>query len=247
MERIKSLNQYKKIVLLIITVMMLTFTIIYPLIISKVGFLFNDTILVPSEESGKTIYSGKIKGELATFTVFDDNHVEYQYGDKLYGPYTIKENPTAIPNEQGWGDNQIGIELYEGDKMIFHGGVFSLGDRLLITSQDGILENSHINAIIGDTTKADPTKPTISAIIEIMLGENSTHKGEWFGWVGGMFICLITAISILFTDELFKFSLSYRIKNTQHVEPSEWEVASRYLTWSIAPILALIVFIIGLQ
>ena len=43
-------------------VMMLAFTVIYPIVTGRSGFLYEDTILVPAEEDGCTVYSGKIYG-----------------------------------------------------------------------------------------------------------------------------------------------------------------------------------------
>ena len=74
-----------------------------------------------------------------------------------------------------------------------------------------------------------------------------THKGEWFAWFGALFICALNAISILFADELFRWNLAFRIRNADHAEPSDWEIAGRYIGWTVLSIMALVLFIIGLQ
>ena len=94
MERVKRLGRYPKIILLIITVMMLVFTILYPIVTARVGSLYEDTILVPAEEGGATVYSGKIHGLETIFTVSADKTVVFQYGDTVYGPYIAKEDLT---------------------------------------------------------------------------------------------------------------------------------------------------------
>jgi len=99
MEKIKSLNGYQKGILIFMIVMALIFAVIYPMTISRVGYRYNDAILVPTQENGKTIYTGKVQGETAKFTVSEDNSIEFQYGDKSYGTYTMKEDPTAIPKD----------------------------------------------------------------------------------------------------------------------------------------------------
>lgn len=43
--------------------MTLLFFAIYAVTISRVGFKYVDTILVPGQEKGNTVYSGKIKGQ----------------------------------------------------------------------------------------------------------------------------------------------------------------------------------------
>ena len=63
MEKIKSLNRYQKGVLIFMIAMALVFAVIYPMTISQVGFEYKNTILVPSQEDGSTVYSGKIQGK----------------------------------------------------------------------------------------------------------------------------------------------------------------------------------------
>ena len=112
-ERIKNLNKYQKGFLAAIIAMVLIFTVVYAVTISRVGFAYKDVILVPSEENGVTVYSGKLEGQKAQFTVSEDNSVVFQYGDKIYGPYTSIEDPTAIPQDHAMKHYMTGVELYE--------------------------------------------------------------------------------------------------------------------------------------
>ena len=50
LARVKVLGRYQKILLLLMAVMILAFTVIYPIVTARSGFLYEDTILVPSEE-----------------------------------------------------------------------------------------------------------------------------------------------------------------------------------------------------
>ena len=52
---------------------------------------------------------------------------------------------------------------------------------------------------------------------------------------------------ILFADELFRWNLAFRIRNAEDAEPSELELAGRYITWTVLPLAALAVFVIGLR
>ena len=49
MDRIKELGRYQMILLLLMAVMILAFTVTYPIVTARSGFLYEDTILVPSE------------------------------------------------------------------------------------------------------------------------------------------------------------------------------------------------------
>ena len=101
MDRINSLNVYQKCILIVMLAAVLIFSVIYPVTISKSGFLYRDTILVPTEENGNTVYSGKIQGEETAFIV-SENTVAFRHGSKDYGLYILKEDPTAIPKRKTW-------------------------------------------------------------------------------------------------------------------------------------------------
>lgn len=62
-----------------------------------------------------------------------------------------------------------------------------------------------------------------------------------------MLLCLVNALSILFADELFRWNLAFRIRDAEWAEPSEWELAGRYIGWTVLAVLALVIFVIGLQ
>ena len=65
--------------------------------------------------------------------------------------------------------------------------------------------------------------------------------------MNGLLICVVTVISILFADELFRLDISFKIRDVERAEPSDWEIACRYISWTVFPLIAMILFIIGLQ
>ena len=237
------------------TAMALIFAVIYPRTISRVGYRYNDAILVPIEENGKTVYSGKIKGEQAQFIVSNDNTVVFNYGDKIYGPYTVKEDITAIPKDDEMSGSMTGIEVREGDDILFRGGVMDLGGLYWLYSEDGTSDNMiGFSYVTGDGIERDENgnpidkmKPSTSTIYELVSNPKLTHKGEGFAWFGAVFICILNALSILFADELFRWNLAFQIRNVEHAQPSDWEITGRYIGWTAMAIMALVLFIMGLQ
>ncbi len=253
MNRINRLGRYQKGLLLFMIVMILVFTGIYSVVISREGFEYKDTILVPNEENGDIVYSGKIQGEQASFTISGGEQVRFRYGDKTYGPYTFKEDPTAVPQDSEWGDSLTGVELRLGDEILFRGGVLN-GNYRWLFNEDGSIEDIAVSVTPGNGTviyengtALDRMEPSVSSIVELMLGTNLTHKGEWFAWLCGILVCIVTAISILFADEIFRWNLSLQIRNADQAEPSDLEIAGRYIGWTALAIGALILFITGLQ
>ena len=254
MGKIKNLGLFQKIELVFLAALVLIFAVVYSVTIAKEGVVYENVILVPSEEKDNTIYSGKIKGEYAKFIVSKDKIVEFYHGDKIYGPYIAKEDPSAIPEKQEFSDSMRGLELYEGDKLLFRGGIMEHSDDKWIFDEDGNLQHMFISWETSNGTEydengniIDPLEPTIYEIIDLMDGPEMTHKGDWEAWLAGTVICIFTAIYILFADEMFRWDLAFRIRNAEHAEPSECEIAGRYIAWVVLPIIALVLFVMGLR
>ena len=155
MTRIKALNRYQKAVLIVMGVMILIFTVLYFRTISRVGFEYQDVIFVPYQENGSTVYSGKFRGKQSQFTVSENNTVVFQWGDTVYGPYTAKEDPTAIPMLEELAESMTGVELYQGEEVLFRGGVLKTEDIFWLYHEDGGLENIGISFIDSDGVERD--------------------------------------------------------------------------------------------
>lgn len=253
MERIKALNRYQKAVMIFMIVVALLFTVLYPLTISRVGFAYKTAILVPSRESGGTVYSGKLNWQLARFTVSEDKTVLFQYGDKTYGPYTAKYDPSAIPKDDEDAQHMTGVELRCGEDILFRGGVMDVGEFRWLYNEDGTPADVgiyvEVDGVVWDENGdlIDPVEPSAGKILELMGGPELTHKGEWLGWLTGVAVCVLNALTVLFADELFRFGMAFRIQDADRAEPSDLEIAGRYVTWTLFAAAALALFIVGLR
>ena len=254
MEKFKSFNHYQKGILIFLIAMALVFAVVYSVTISRVGFAYKGAILVPSQENGSTVYSGKIRGQQAHFTVSEDKTVVFQHGEKTYGPYSVKEDPTAIPKDEKMAEYMTGVELRQGEDILFRGGVWDTGDSYWLYNEDGTLANFGLSYVTSDGIERDangnvidPVEPSASTILELVNGPDLQHKGEWFAWFGAVFLGGLNALSILFADELFRWNLAFRIRHADYAEPSDWEIAGRYVGWTVLTIVALVLFIIWLE
>ena len=253
LKRIKSLNRYQKGVLLVMAAMVLVFTAAYAVVISREGIAYhNGALLVADREDGVTTYSGRVLGEPAVFTVWEDKRLTFQYGDHVYGPYTLKEDPSAVPANIGLVDSLTGLELRRGDEILFRGGMLD-GDYRQLYNEDGSLADFGISIVTNtgvmmdeNGTVIDPMEPAVSTIVSLLMGPRLTHKGQWSIWLIGVLACVLTAVTILYADELFRRRLSLQIRNAELAEPSDWEITNRYIAWTVLPVLALILFIAGL-
>lgn len=253
-ERIRRLDRYQKGVMLVVAAMIIVFTVLYPVTILRVGFEYNDSILVPEQIDGGTVYSGRIGGERASFTVTADGTVEFVCGDVSFGPYTAREDPSAVPADMRTETDVTGVELFERERLIFRGAVEEFGGRYLLFDEDGNTHGADIRVSFnggsvydGDGNLVDPIEPGAGTIIELMRSPELTHKGSWLMWLLGIFACAVTVCSILFADELFRWNLSFSIRNADRAEPTDWEIATRYISWTVLPIMALVIFILGLR
>ena len=252
MERIKELDRYQKGILLLLVIMAAVFLVIYCAVTSRVGFRYHDSILVPETQGDSTVYSGRLQGQDAAFTV-SDNSVTFRLGQTEYGPYTVKEDPTAIPDEEELAGSMTGIEVWERDCVLFRGGVLDLTGTRLLYREDGrtvfhyTVSTGSGTMIDSDGNVIDPLEPSVHTVLELLEGPELTRKGYWIAWFGCLFFSAITAVTILFADELFRFHLSFRVADAYGAEPSEWEIAGRYISWTVMTVMLFVIYIIGLQ
>ncbi|NLM05900.1 MAG: hypothetical protein GX219_03145 [Tissierellia bacterium] len=253
MERFKSLNKFQKFILIFQLAMVLVFFFLFIKVTSRVGYEYLDTVLVPVEEDGRTVYSGKIDGSEGKFIVTDDKTVTFKYGGKTYGPYTAKEDRSAIPDDFWAIGEKTGLELYKGYELIFRGVRVKDGDKISLYKEDGspndfsiqdLLDGRHL--VDKDGNLIDDMEPSPSDILNLMYKPRLTSKGNWQGWVFGLFFSIINIVSILFADELFRLNLSFQIRDVESVDPSDWEIASRYILWVFLTLITLAYFIVGL-
>jgi hypothetical protein len=253
MERIKDLSLYGKLLLLALIVMALVFAVVYPVVAAREGYLYNDQILVPGTENGNTIYSAQVKGEQWRITVTPDKTVTFRCGEKEYGPYTAKIDPTAIPKEDNLANLMTGVEVREGDDIRFRGGIFDTGSYWIMVNEDGTNANFTISVGSGGTVLGpdgeiiDPMEPSVATVLKLMQGPELTHKGHGGFCFLGVFVSVIAAVQILFADELFRWHFIFRARNPEDIEPSDWELTIRPIAWTIMVAMALWVYIKGLQ
>lgn len=254
MQRIKNLNGYQKGLLLLLLAMALVFAVVYHMTIARVGVLYQNAIFVPAEENGVTVYSGKLRGKKAEFTVSADKTVSFRCDGQTYGPYTVKEDPTARPEDEFGREGMTGVEIRDGEELLFRGGFWQSDGSFWLRNADGSMDLGMQTYVVENGVKKDsdgniidPAKPSASDILRLVFDPELTHKGSWLAWLGAVFISFLTAVSILYADELFRWDLSFQIQNAEAAEPSEWEMMKRYISWTVFVIAALIVYFLGLQ
>lgn len=54
----------------------------------------------------------------------------------------------------------------------------------------------------------------------------SKGKGNWLIWFAGIFFTALFIVDILFADELFRYRMSFRIREPEKAEPSARKLAA---------------------
>ena len=118
------------------------------------------------------MYAGEIHGQTACFTVTEDKTVVFQHGDKIYGPYTEIEDPTAIPKDEELANYMTGVELRQGDDILFRVGVLENSDFNWLYTENGEIESVRISYVTNDgieryehANAIDPLEPSASTIL----------------------------------------------------------------------------------
>lgn len=247
MKRFKQLSVLQKAILIGICAMALVFCVLYPMTLARVGYAFRGAILTPAQTDVGTVYSGKVHGEKVSFTVDASGAATYRGGGAVFGPYTVREDASAVPAEfLRYDMPSTGVELRRGDEAIFRGCLRDNGEYRMLYDENGKLDDLSLFFSDGEQTPA-AEEPTALEVLALLIDMQPEHKGQWSVGALALLICVMTAASILYADELFRWGLSFRVRDPEAAEPSDWELASRYFTWIALPMIALAMFIMGLQ
>lgn len=257
MKRLKALDLFQKGILIALAVMIVLFTVLYIRANSRSGIVYKNTFLYRGTEGENIVYSGTLHDKPAQFTVGPDGKVLYRYGDKSFGAYLVNRDDSIIPNMYR-GEAEAGVEIFLNGEKLFRGTVYE-GDWLIDESGNYVMPSPYIimggqvyadggnggNAVNVDPV--DPDEPSLNAIAKFALGLDQTNKGSWVAWLVCVLLSIGIALSILYADELFRWSMSFHIRNADRAEPSDWELTFRYFGWFFASVAVLVMFIFGLN
>ena len=98
-------DRLKKTLPIVLIVIVAVFSLLYFFIGRQYGVEYQDALYFPATEGDTMVYSAKVDGQSASFTV-EGNTVTYHWGDTVYGPYTVREDPTAAPGGE-WRSDQL--------------------------------------------------------------------------------------------------------------------------------------------
>ncbi|MBE6866742.1 MAG: hypothetical protein E7492_07295 [Ruminococcaceae bacterium] len=256
MERIKNMDKYYKVLAALSLVMVIVFAFAYHITVAKVGYAFNDAILVPVKENNTTVYTGEAFGHSLDVTVTDDKTVTFDYSHKSYGPYTVIYDETAVANIEDNSRKLTGVEIRNGEEIFFRGGFFeSFGGEksIWLYNENGDIDGFDIYYVDSDGVERDADGnlvdrlvPSAGTILELTHQPTLTHKGDWQAWFYGTALLLLNIVLMMFEKELFHWGLSFEIRNADKAQMSGWGKTSRRISSTILVVVVLLLYTVGL-
>lgn len=250
-NRIRKLNWYQKVLLIVILAMILIYPFLYHNTIARKGIAFHEVILEESSEGNARVYSGKLYDCPVSFTLNADKSVVFKFNDDVYGPYEYKDDNSIITDKDH--PDEKGIEISLNGQTVFRGTVFPINntDCWLYNADGSQYYNNEVIAEISQSKSGYTEYTTVlmpmDVIAHLMVGMEPVHKGNWMYYGFSVVFCIIVALSILYADEIFRFGLHFTIKDPEKAEPAEWEIISRYVDWTLLVFLIYQLFSAGLN
>lgn len=243
-ERWLEMTWFQRGLLLLQAFLILLFLLMYCTIGRQQVVWYDGAALRCHTDGQTTTYSGRVDGQAAVITVSPGPVVEYRLGDALYGPYSIISDPSAVPSEEAMPIMPVdiqalsGVEIRQGDRVLFRGSYLHSGSMFLAFDETGYWATS--------SALASDSGPSAGDILQIALAPEIVQREHIEAFMLGLFLCVVCAVSIVYADELFRFHLAFRIRNAEDAEPSDWELFGRSVSWIVLTVSALLSFILGL-
>lgn len=251
MNRWRALTPFPRIMLCIQAGLLLLFTALYLTLGIQRGIEFQEQFLRQTKRGEDTVYTGTLDGKTVELTYTPSGALFYRWGNVEYGPYTLTEDPTALPPSETMG-RVTGVELRLDGEILFRGG-YGL-DGFYLVNEDGtkpnrleIIANGTAYGLDGSRQIYEEGLSITRAISLLLEGPSLRSRVDGEGYFLGTLVVVINAVAILFADELFRWNLRWSIRHPERAEPSEWELFSRGFSWVVLTIVALIGYMMGLS
>lgn len=242
-----DMSWFRRVLLILMLAEILGFAIAMVVAVNRLGMEYSNELFYPRTEGDVTWYEGRVDGEKAAFSVTPDGTVEYRWGEYDYGPYQVVEDPTAVPA----GHDGIGVEVRQGDEVLFR-GCYQPGSTVSLIDENGdrfIADAFSFHVVGAVQTEEDlqeQNTPGPSVLVQAAMGPELTHKGDVGLYLMTTIIALLNLVQILFPEALFRLGLVLRVSNIDDVEPSEWYIFTEHVEWVILTGLCLVGYAVAL-
>ena len=205
-------DKVKKVLLLVLAALVALFGVLYwRSAAGPEGVAYRDVLYFPTQELEALVYTGKADGQTVSYAVGSDGSVTCRVGETVHGPYTIREDPSAVPD--GYEGSQ-GIEIRLGDEVLFRGCYLPRSTLSLIQEDGEPLWGSSSYAFASDgtilgengrvITQQEFHEPDLYTLVRVALEPELTHRGSMGLYLAVTLLALFNIIQICFPHLFFR-------------------------------------------
>lgn len=248
-EKWRELSLFQRVLLVILAAMILGFGVATPIMSIRKGIEYRDTLLYFTQEGEVRRYAGRVDGKRTEFTVTPGGTVEYRWGEELYGPYRVVEDPSAAP-ETG----MTGLEILQGDQTLFRGGMRGGGEWSILYGEDGE-PFDFLNITYGtsdgkvydsngkELTPRDLHEPGLGTVAKLALREPElTHRGSFGLYLLVTLLAVFNMFQICFPGLMFRWSIMWHVRDPYAAEPSDFYIAMEKIEWVVLTVVAAVLY-----
>lgn len=243
-EKWKEMSKGRHVLLIALAGMAVGFALIFLIWGLRSGVWYRDYFLYRTERDGNTLYAGNVQGKDMTFTVTPQGQVTLRVGEQTYGPFTVTEGSTVISGQS----ESRGVTLTEGDKQIFKGEFRKSGENDWLVDEAGEFWTGESPFFF----RGDPTFGTeewddlpYNLIVRLVMEPPIRTRAEFGYYWLGLLVLALTAATVIWEDAIYRFELSFRVRDPEKAEPSDWEMMGRWIGWGLSILMALFLFALG--
>lgn len=237
-EKWRELSSFQRVLLAILAGMILGFGIATPIVSARKGIEYRNTLLYLTQEGEVRRYAGRIDGARTEFIVNPDGTVEYHWGEEVYGPYQVWEDPAAAPEAF-----MTGLEIRQGSQTLFRGGLRG-GEWPMLYGEDGT-PDQFLEITYGtsggkvykdgkELTPRDLHEPGLTTVANLALGEPElAHRGNFGLYLLVTLMPAAVMFGICFWKRLFYHRMSLTVQNPDGVEPSDYYLFTQNAGWVV--------------
>jgi len=222
-ENWSKLPLSRRILCIVNAVLIPIFLIIYLTYGNKAVIRFNSDLLLAEKGENEIFFSGEIKGKPAELTLFSDAVLQYTLDGVEYGPFTLVDDPTAVPPDSDLAVSTfyVGIEIREDGEPIFRGGYHDYMTGILLVHNDGTFYS-----------EPAPGEPDLHLIFHFLRAGNIVRQGNWiFFLVASLFVAL-TLLTGFFKEPFFRAHMPLTKEEKELQAQEKVPLLRKVLSWS---------------
>ena len=202
------------------------------------------TVLRAEAGEETTAYSGRVDGYDVRYVVSPGPVVEFWLDGEMDSVYTVAEDPTAIPQTEDTAEFSpgflAGVEIRKDGEPWFRGAYSPYSAFWLLDEAGNNLAIS-FSAAVGEPD----LHPTPGAVLRFANGPETAPRGYGPLILLGLFCSALCSFSLLFEDQIFRWNLSFQIRDPYGAEPSDWELFGRWMGWVMFTGMAALFYALG--